>query len=128
MRVDHIGYAVKSIDKAKKSMGALGFQFGESVEDTDRNIYIIFGEFDGYKVELVAPRGKGSPIDAHLSKVGAGPYHLCYRSDDIESDIERLKAGSFKVFVPPAPAIAFNNRRVAFLYSLSSGLIEIVED
>ena len=25
MRIDHIGYAVKNIDKAKKSMEALGF-------------------------------------------------------------------------------------------------------
>lgn len=127
MRVDHIGYAVKSIDAAKKSMEVLGFQFGETVEDMDRNIYISFGEFDGYKVELVAPRGKGSPVDAHLSKIGAAPYHICYRSDDIEADIERLKANSFKVLASPAPAIAFHNKRVVFLYSLSLGLIEIVE-
>lgn len=127
MRVDHIGYAVKSIDRAKRSMEVLGFRFGETVEDADRKIYISFGELDGYKVELVAPVGKGSPVDAHLLKVGATPYHICYRSNDIETDIERLKANSFKVLAPPAPAIAFHNKRVVFLYSLSLGLIEIVE-
>lgn len=34
MRVDHIGYAVKQIGKTKKSMEALGFRFGETIEDT----------------------------------------------------------------------------------------------
>lgn len=109
-------------------MEALGFRFGETIEDTDRGVSISFGELDGYKVELVAPMGKGSPVDMHLSKVGVAPHHICYRSDDLEADMESLKANSFKVFVPPAPAVAFQNKRVVFLYSLSAGLIEIVED
>ncbi|MBO5637290.1 MAG: VOC family protein [Acidaminococcaceae bacterium] len=68
MKVDHIGYAVKNIDKAKKSMEALGFSFEEPVIDTDRNIYIVFGEMDGYRVELVAPVSEGSPVDVLLEK------------------------------------------------------------
>lgn len=128
MRVDHIGYAVKNIDKARKSMEALGYVFEPIIEDHDRNIFIAFGELDGYRVELVAPMGEGSPVDMHLSKIGPTPYHICYRSDDIEGDIERLKENRYKVSIPLAPAIAFNNKRVVFLYSLSVGLIEIVED
>ena len=128
MKVDHIGYAVKDIDRTRKTMEALGYRFGETVEDADRNIYITFGELDGYRVELVAPMGEKSPVDMHLSKIGPTPYHICYRSDAIEADIERLKSSRFKVTVPLAPAIAFGNRRVVFLYSLSVGLIEIVEE
>lgn len=128
MKVDHIGYAVKNIEKAKKSMEALGYVFEPTIEDTDRNISICFGELDGYRVELVAPTGRRSPVDMHLSRIGPAPYHICYRSSDIESDIEELKASRFKVSIPLAPAIAFNNKRVVFLYSLSVGIIEIVED
>ncbi len=128
MRVDHIGYAVKNIEKAKKSMEALGYAFEPTVEDDDRSIYIAFGELDGYRVELVAPISEGSPVDMHLSKIGPAPYHICYRSDDIEADIEKLKASRFKVSVPLAPAVAFGGKRVVFLYNLSVGLIEIVED
>lgn len=128
MRIDHIGYAVKNIDKAKKSMEALGYIFENTVEDTDRNIYISFGEMDGYRVELVAPISTGSPVDMHLFKIGPTPYHICYKSADIESDIERLQANRFKVSIPLAPAIAFGNKRVVFMYSLSVGLIEIVEE
>ena len=128
MRIDHIGYAVKNIDKAKKSMEALGYVFEETVEDTDRNIFIAFGEMDGYRVELVAPKGEGSPVDMHLSKIGPTPYHICYKSEDIEAEIEKLKASRFKVTIPLAPAIAFGGKRVVFLYALSVGLIEIVEE
>ena len=128
MRIDHIGYAVKNIDKAKKSMKALGYAFEPTVEDKDRNIYIAFGELDGYRVELVAPMGEGSPVDMHLTKIGPTPYHICYKSSNIEEDIENLKGSRFKVSVPLAPAIAFGGKRVVFLYSLSVGLIEIVEE
>lgn len=128
MRIDHIGYAVKNIDKAKKSMEVLGYTFEKTVEDRDRNIYIAFGEMDGYRVELVAPICEGSPVDMHLSKIGPTVYHICYKSTDIEADIERLQANRFKVSIPLAPAIAFGNKRVVFMYSLSAGLIEIVEE
>ena len=31
MEIDHIGYAVRDISKAKKSMEALGFEFEETI-------------------------------------------------------------------------------------------------
>ena len=128
MKVDHIGYAVKSIEKAKKALEPLGYRFEETVEDRDRNIHIAFGELDGYRIELVAPISEGSPVDMQLSRLGPTPYHICYQSPDLEAEIENLKASRFKVTVPPAPAVAFGNKRVVFLYSLAVGLIEIVEE
>ena len=128
MRVDHIGYAVKQMDKAIRAMEAIGYTFEPTVEDRDRNIYIAFGELDGYRVELVAPMSEGSPVDTQLSRIGPTPYHICYRSSEIEADIERLQNQRFKVMIPLAPAIAFGGKRVVFLQSLSVGLIEIVED
>lgn len=59
MKVDHIGYAVKDIGKAKKSMEALGWTFQGIVEDTERSIYIAFGRMENYRVELVAPMHAG---------------------------------------------------------------------
>lgn len=59
MRVDHIGYAVKDISNARKTMEALGYVFEPIVEDTERNISIAFGNLDGYRVELVSPNRGG---------------------------------------------------------------------
>ena len=128
MTVDHIGYAVKNIELAKKNMEALGYIFEQTIEDIDRNIYIAFGTLEGYRIELVSPISEGSPVDIYLSKNGPIPYHICYKSTNIEADIEKLKSNRYRVTVPLAPAIAFGNKRVVFMYSLSVGVIEIVEE
>ena len=129
MKIDHIGYAVKRIDRAQKAFIDLGYTFEPIVDDTDRNIRISFGERDGYRIELVCPLDKGieSPVDAYLSKIGATPYHICYQTECMERDIENLKSNGYRVITEPAKAIAFNNKRVVFLFSLATGLIELVE-
>lgn len=128
MNIDHIGYAVNNIDKAKKSMEALGYHFDETIEDYERGVVISFGELDDYRVELVAPMHDRSPVDMYLAKTGPAPYHICYKSADIETDIENLTKQRFKIYIPPTPAVAFGGRRVAFMYSLAVGLIELLED
>lgn len=129
MVIDHIGYAVKKIDKAKSSFEMLGYVFGDTIEDYDRNILISFGEKDGYRIELVQPldKKKESPVDAYLSKVGPTPYHICYVSDSFEKDIEGLKEQGFRVIIEPVKAIAFGGKKVVFLMNLGIGLMEIVE-
>ncbi len=127
MKIDHIGYAVKDIDKAKSIFETFGYLFEETITDRDRNIYIAFGKMDGYRIELVAPISSGSPVDNFLTNIGATPYHICYVSNDIEEDIKLLVKNRFKVIIKLAPAIAFGGKRVAFLYSLTIGMVEIVE-
>lgn len=129
MKIDHIGYAVRRIERAISSFKDLGYSFGDIVDDTDRNIKIAFGEKDGYRIELVCPleRGKGSPADQYLANTPGIPYHICYKSDRFDNDIEELKNQGFKVVIEPEPAVAFGGRRVVFLMSLGFGLMEIVE-
>lgn len=131
MRIDHIGYAVEDIEKAKKKLSGLGYVFEEVIEDLDRNVDLCFGELDGYRIELVAPGkqdDRESPIDDYLNAIGPTPYHICYKSKDLEKDIEKLQTLRFRVSVPVASAVAFGGRQVVFMYSLSAGLIEIVEE
>ena len=66
-------------------------------------------------------------MDNYLANIGATPYHICYVSEDIEEDIKALKKHGFKVIIPLTPAVAFDNKRVVFMYSLVIGMIEIVE-
>ncbi len=127
MIIDHIGYAVEDVDDGKKALEALGFSFEPVVEDSDRGIRIAFGKHGEYRVELVAPMRENSPVSALLKKVGSTPYHFCYASDNIETDVAELVNRRFKVLIPPAPAVAFDGRRVVFLYSLAIGIVEIVE-
>ena len=97
MELDHIGYAVKRMDRAIGAMEALGYAFEPVVEDRDRNLSIAFGQNGGCRVELVSPLDKTqpSPADAFLSKVGPTPYHLCYRARDLEAETEALQPRAF---------------------------------
>ena len=58
MRIDHIGYAVKRLDRAQNSFEKLGYVFEAAIDDLDRNVKLAFGEKDGYRIELVAPLDK----------------------------------------------------------------------
>ncbi len=129
MRINHIGYAVKRLDRAMSSFETLGFVFESVVDDDDRNVKIVFGENAGYRIELVCPldKGKVSPVDSYLSDIGPTPYHICYQTSDFSAKLEELEKQGFKVIIPPKPAIAFGGRRVVFLMNLGLGLVELVE-
>ena len=129
MKIDHIGYAVKRIDRAMSSFEKLGYTFESIVEDTDRNVKLAFGEKDGYRIELVSPldRGQESPVDQYLSNAVGTPYHICYESDRFDVEVEELKKQGFKTVIEPCPAVAFDGKRVVFMMNIGFGLMEIVE-
>lgn len=129
MRIDHIGYAVKRIDRALDAFKALGFVFETVIDDVDRNIKLVFGEKDGYRIELVSPLDKKvkSPVDQYLSNAVGTPYHICYQSDELDRDVEELKKQGLKVVIEPKTAIAFGGRRIVFMMNIGFGLMELVE-
>lgn len=129
MKIDHIGYAVKRIDRAQNSFEKLGFVFDAVIEDTDRNVKLTFGTKDGYRIELVSPLDKKleSPVDQFLSNSIGTPYHICYESNDFENDLSNLINQGYKVIIQPKPAIAFGGKKVVFLMNIGFGLMEIVE-
>lgn len=78
---------------------------------------------------MISPAGDKNPVSDILKKNGPTPYHLCYVSNNFEKDIEDvIKVTKGKVVIPPKAAVAFGGRRVVFLYSLTIGLIELVEE
>lgn len=69
MKIDYIGYCVKSIPKAKQQFELLGYEFSDTINDTARNVEIAFGINGNYKIELVAPKSSASsPVDGLLKK------------------------------------------------------------
>ena len=129
MKIDHIGYAVKRIDRALSAFEKLGFVFEPVIDDRNRNVKLAFGEKDGFRIELVAPLDKkaGSPVDQYLSHAVGTPYHICYQSDKRDKDVEELEKQGFKVVIEPRAAVAFSGRRVVFMMNIGFGLMEIVE-
>jgi len=127
MRVDHIGYAVRSISSARAFLELLGFSVAsEEILDEAQRSRIQFLTSGGLKVELIEPISDDSPTVQILRRLGPLPYHLCFVSEDFDGTLERLKARAILV-VDGVPAKAFGGRRVAFFYSKEIGLFEVLE-
>ena len=118
MRIHHIGYLVRNVEKSIAAFEALGYVMGKPpVWDDGRLARICFLENDGYRIELIEP-ARESSLFPMLKQYAHAPYHMCYCCDQLESAIELLKAEKYMLFLPPAPAPAIGeNARVAFLMS-----------
>lgn len=127
-KFDHIGVAVPELESTAEVYKAAGYTQTEPVYDPIQNVHICFLYKEGMPtVELLAPHDSTSPVLQTLDKMGVTPYHTCYEVEDIDAAIAELRKMRYIVVKKPEPAIAFNNRRVSFLYNKVVGLIEIVE-
>ena len=127
MKVHHVGYAVKKLEKAAEVFKALGYLPGEITEDELRHIRIMFMENGHERVELIAPNGESSPVDGVLKNSGPTPYHICYEVNDIKKAVAGLSAGGWTVIKDAEAAPAIGGAPVVFLYNRHIGMIELVE-
>ena len=118
-RLDHIGVVVKSIRDVSPS--------SQVVTDKIQKVSVAFVILNGVKIELVEPYGHLSPVAASLSK-GTKFLHMCYRVSDIERILKGCRKHGFHLIKRPVPAVAFGNKRIAWVYSDKYGLFELLED
>jgi len=129
MHFHHVGVAVKSIDKALDYYtGLFGMrQVSDPLEVPSENVKVCFVEAgEGVLIELVEGIGEKSPVAEIVERTGAGPYHLCYRVDDLDDAIKKLRAGGchrLKRFERPCEGF----RRFAFLLTPDRQLFELCE-
>ncbi|NUM72950.1 VOC family protein [candidate division KSB1 bacterium] len=131
LHLHHIGIVVRSIDER---LDYYRENFGikpvlAKILDPLQDVYVAFLQNDGSTVslELVEPASPSSPA-AQAMQRGGGLNHLCYAVHSIEQAIaEMLKRGAI-IVKPTTPAVAFNGRRIAFLYTKAHELIELVEE
>jgi len=128
MDFHHVGIAVHSIEETANRYKDLGYSLTETIKEPIQNVYLAFLKKEGSPLlELVQPVDKTSPVSTILKKVGVSSYHFCYESNDLLKTIEELENRNYKVLVEPIKAVAFNNRKISFLYHLDVGLIELLE-
>ena len=127
MKVHHVGYLVKKLDKAAEEFEKLGFvRQGDLTNDTYLKVDILFLEKDGYVVELVSPNAPDSVVSGLIKTYKNAPYHICYESADFQADLEQLTQNGYVQIDQPAPAPAIGNRNVVFLMNSRLGMIELL--
>lgn len=128
--LEHIGVAVRDIDQAlAQYTRTLGYQLCRGPFDDPQQqarVAFISNAGAGPLLELVAPLGPGSQVERVLAK-GNGLYHLCYEVADIEESIAHLRKNGCLLISGPTPAVAYEGRPIAWLYTPSRQLTELVE-
>ena len=125
--LDHIGIALTSLDRAAiyKSLG-LEIDHVETVESQKvRTAFLPVGDAN---LELLEPTAPDSPIAKFIEKRGEGIHHLCFRVENIDAHLEKLKAEGYRLINESAVPGA-HGCRVAFLHPAAGNgvLIELSE-
>ncbi len=125
--LDHIAIAVPDLEKSiKRFKEDFDLEFKGTEEVASAKTSTAFFQVPATSIELVHPLNGEGPIAGFLEKKGAGLHHLCFRSDDIEADVERLKARGYQ-FLSDAPFPGAHNSKVIFIHprSCDGVLIEL---
>lgn len=126
--VDHIAVTTPTFERTLNDfLGLRGTRLvrGPGLNVTQRVSYAFVKLADGMTVEILGARAD-SPIQRHVDS-GGGPYHFCFAVADLQKSIAAAVSGGARVVVDPVPDVAFDGRRVAFLFHESQGLFEFVE-
>jgi len=127
-KLDHIGIAVRSLEGGAKIYQSLGLSI-EHVETVEtQRVKTAFLSVGDSNLELLEPTSPDSPIAKFIEKRGEGIHHICFRVDDIEAHLERLKAEGYRL-INEAPVPGAHGCRVAFLHPAAGNgvLIELSE-
>lgn len=125
--LDHIAIAVPDLEKSiKRFMEDFGLEYKGSEDVAAAKTSTAFFPVPPTSIELVHPLNGEGPIAGYLEKKGGGLHHLCFRSDDIDADVARLKEKGYK-FLSDAPSKGAHDSMVIFIHpkSCDGVLIEI---
>lgn len=115
---DHVGFVAKSIEDALKS--------ATRILDPVQKVYVTLINIHNLKVELVEPLNESSPV-TDILKRGNNIYHVCFKAKNIQAAIEKARKHGFHCIGKPVSAMAFEGKKIAWLFSRNYGLIELLE-
>jgi methylmalonyl-CoA epimerase len=127
--IDHIGVAVEDLDETLAIYNEkfqMAVQYREVVEE--QGVEAVLLEVGGGHVELLKPLGPDTPVGKFIEKRGPGMHHVAYRVDDVQAELDRLKAEGVEL-IDETPRIGIRNSTVAFVHPQSAGFVltEIVK-
>ena len=128
----HVGVAVPSLDSTSELLSSLfGYKvvsgpFDDPIQKVTVN-FLAKSVNDPAEIELIAPLTDDSPIRSILAKDRGAAYHLCFQTSDIDRALIHAQNNGCIVVSAPVPAVAFQGRRIAWIYTRSRQLFELVE-
>ncbi len=130
MKLDHLGVAVERLEASLAYYREdLGYSWdGIILVDPLQQARAAFVRppEGGIRFELLEPIGPDSPLAGWLKR-RTRFFHVCYLVDNLPQALERFVAQGSRVVSEPKPAVAFQGRCVAFVFTRDRELIELAE-
>ena len=130
IKMDHIGIAVRDIDRSlKKWESVFAIKVSGTEEIKERAIKLAYLDVPGESaVELIEPLEEGTPVDRFLKSRGEGIHHICLEVEDINGSVRDLQSKGME-FVTDEPVKGAEGSRIIFLkpQNLNGVLIELKE-
>jgi methylmalonyl-CoA/ethylmalonyl-CoA epimerase len=131
VRLHHVGFVVASISQTvERFVSAIaGHWDGKIFHDPVQTVRVTFlqhGAPGQASLELVEPAAPDSRVAAFLKR-GGGLHHLCYEVPSLEEQLANSRSLGAVIVQKPVPAVAFDGRSIAWVYTREKLLIEYLE-
>lgn len=129
-KIEHIGIAVKDLEKANKIYETLlGTEAYKQEEVKSESVMTSFFQSGPNKIELLAATSEDSAIHKYLEKNREGVHHIAFSVDDIVKEMARLKKEGFRL-LNEHPKKGADNKLICFVHPKDANgvLIELCQD
>ena len=130
LKIEHIGIAVKDLEASNQLFGKLFGKPRYKIETVEsEQVDTSFFEMGDSKIELLHATNPDSAIAKFIDKKGEGIHHIAFAVEDIEKEVERLKAEGFQP-ISDKPKRGADNKMVFFFHPKSTNgvLIELCQE
>jgi len=128
-KIDHIGIAVKDLDRALRFYrDQLGLELKEIEEVDEQKVKVAFVPVSESNLELLEPTDSSGPVGKFLAKKGEGFHHISFRVSDLEGKLKQLQEQGVEL-IDTEPRYGAGGAKIAFIHPRSTGgiLIELCE-
>jgi len=130
VRLHHVGFVVRNIESQMAGFTSSIFATSSSriFHDPLQKVRVAFLhplDPTGPLIELVEPAADDSPVERFLKK-GGGLHHLCYEVRELNDHLRKMRARGAVMVKPPHPAVAFENRSIAWVMTKDKLLLEFL--
>lgn len=129
-KLEHIGIAVKDLEKANQLFSALLGRTHYKIEEVaSEGVKTSFFDVSGVKIELLEATREDSPIAKFIEKKGEGLHHLAFEVENLEESIAAYQEKGFQL-INPSPKRGADNKMIAFLHPKSTQgvLVELCKE
>ena len=127
-KIDHIGIAVKDLEKACDAFDKLDIKVVGKEDVEEQKVKVAFLPVDDSELELLESTSPDSPITKFIEKKGEGIHHIAFKVKNLDKILEKLKKKGVRL-IDEKSRYGAGGAKIAFLHPKSTNgiLIELCE-